>query len=195
MSETPIAISFLNDFIFCPVSIYFHCLDDGDSLLVQNTEQLEGTSVHKNSDLATYSTKKNMLQGVGIYCEKYNLCGKIDTFDVDSGILTERKNKITTIYDGYVYQLYAQYFSLTEMGYTVKELRLYSMSDNKIYYVDIPQTNNVMLENFEKLINDINSFSFDGFEQNNQTKCEKCIYEPLCSFSAMKGDVQSVYRT
>ena len=62
MSETPIPISFLNDFIFCPVSIYFHGLDEEDSLLTQNAEQLNGTSTHKNSDLATYSTKKNMLQ-------------------------------------------------------------------------------------------------------------------------------------
>ena len=195
MSETPIPISFLNDFIFCPVSIYFHGLDEEDSLLTQNAEQLNGTSTHKNSDLAIYSTKKNMLQGVGVYCEKYNLCGKIDTFDIDSGILTERKNKISTIYDGYVFQIYAQYFSLAEMGYTVNDLRLYSMSDNRVYPIEKPHKNKLMLEKFEKLVYDIDSFTFEKFEQTNSLKCEKCIYEPLCSFSVTKGDVKSVYRT
>ena len=70
-----------------------------------------------------------MLQGIGIYCEKYNLVGKIDVFDTKSGILTERKKKVTKIYDGYVFQIYAQYFSLIEMGYKVVKLHLYSMDD------------------------------------------------------------------
>lgn len=94
MSENPIAISYLNDFIFCPVSIYFHQLDQEENILIQSSDQINGTDAHKNSDLATYSTKKTMLQGIGIYCEKYNLFGKIDIFDVEKGILTERKKKI-----------------------------------------------------------------------------------------------------
>lgn len=48
-----------------------------------------------------------MLQGVSVYCEKYNLVGKIDVFDEKTGILTERKKKIKTVYDGYIYQIYA----------------------------------------------------------------------------------------
>lgn len=79
MSEQPLAISQLNDFIFCP------------------------------ADSATYSTQKGMLQGISVYCEKYNLVGKIDVFDKKTGILTERKKKIKTVYDGYIYQIYAQY--------------------------------------------------------------------------------------
>ena len=195
MSENPIAISYLNDFIFCPVSIYFHQLDDEENILVQSTDQINGSNAHKNSDLATYSTKKSMLQGIGIYCERYNLCGKIDTFDTETGILTERKKKIKTIYDGYIYQLYAQYFALSDMGYCINELRLYSMDDNKIYIIGKPENNQIMFKQFEKLIHSINSFNFDGFKQNNISKCEKCIYEPLCSFSLLKGDVKSVYRT
>lgn len=130
MSEEPIAISNLNDFIFCPVSIYFHSLEDGDDILTKDSYQLNGSNAHRKSDSATYSTRKSVLQGIGIYCEKYNLVGKIDVFDTKSGILTERKKKITKIYDGYVFQIYAQYFSLIEMGYKVVKLRLYSMDDN-----------------------------------------------------------------
>ena len=50
-----------------------------------------------------------MLQGISVYCEKYNLVGKIDVFDEKTGILTECKKKIKTVYDGYIYQIYAQY--------------------------------------------------------------------------------------
>ena len=39
MSEEPIAISNLNDFIFCPVSIYFHSLEDGEDILTKDSYQ------------------------------------------------------------------------------------------------------------------------------------------------------------
>ena len=77
MSEQPILITQLNDFIFCPVSIYFHSLDeDTDKILYQDSVQLNGSAAHKKSDPAEYSTKKNILQGISVYSEKYNLIGK-----------------------------------------------------------------------------------------------------------------------
>ena len=187
--EEPIAISNLNDFIFCPVSIYFHLLEDEEeNIMYQDSYQLDGSAAHEKSDTGAYSTKKSMLQGVGIYCEKYNLIGKLDTFDIEKGILTERKKKIKTVFDGYVFQVYAQYFSLVEMGYDVKELRLYSMDDNKVYVLEKPEENLEMFQKFVCLIDEMNSFKFDGFRQDNLLKCQHCIYEPLCSFSALKGD-------
>lgn len=188
MSENPIIISNLNDFIFCPVSIYFHSLEpDAEDFLAKDIYQINGTDAHKNSDHATYSTKKSMLQGTSIFSAKYDLCGKIDTFDCDTGILTERKKKITNLYDGYIFQLYAQYFSLSEMGYTVKKIRFYSIDDNKIYNVKLPKDDAAMFEKFEKLLNNIKNFDFSNFVQKNKLKCAKCIYEPLCSFSAFDG--------
>ncbi len=187
MSETPISISSLNDFVFCPVSIYFHSIDaDEDDLLIKDEYQLKGTDSHKSSDSATYSTKKSMLQNICVYCEQYNLYGRIDTFDVEKGILTERKKKIKTVFDGYIFQLYAQYFALIEMGYTVKKLRLYSMDDNKIYSVKKPESNTEMYEKFNALLKKIDCFSFETFCQENAEKCNNCIYEPLCSFSIKK---------
>lgn len=56
MSETPLIISNLNDFIFYPVSIYFHSLDNENGILNKDSYQLNGTDAHKNSDFATYST-------------------------------------------------------------------------------------------------------------------------------------------
>lgn len=190
MSEEPIAISSLNDFVFCPVSIYFHSLEtDEENLLGQDSYQLNGTAAHEKSDAGLYSCRKTVLQGISVYSEKYDLCGKIDTFDLEKGILTERKKKIKVIYDGYVFQLYAQYFSLNEMGYQVNEIRLYSMDDNKVYKIAKPAEDMRMLSKFETLLNDMNSFSFDNFHQDNLSKCAKCIYEPLCSYSAVSDEL------
>lgn len=195
MSENPVSLTTLNDFIFCPVSIYFHSIDSDDVMLIQTSDQLDGTSVHQKSDLAVYSSKKSILQGISVYSEQYNLYGKIDTFDSEKGILTERKKQIKTIYDGYVFQLYGQYFALKEMGYKVNEIRLYSMDDNLIYGIDLPESDNEMFDKFQKLLKEVNEFSFDGFTQTNISKCQKCIYAPLCSYSLLEGDEKSVYRT
>lgn len=182
--EESLSITTLNDFIFCPVSIYFHRIEeDTDTMLYQSEYQLNGTDAHKKIDNQEYSDKKDILQGISVYSEKYNLSGKIDTFDIALGRLTERKRQIKTIYDGYVFQLYAQYFALKEMGYSINELRFYSMVDNKVYKIKKPEEDLEMLQKFEKVIHDINNFNFTSFKQDNKTKCLNCIYEPLCSFS------------
>ena len=176
-----IVISNLNDFVFCPVSIYFHSLDsDTDKMMYQDTPQINGTAAHEKSDTGAYSTRRSMLQGIPIYCEKYNLTGKIDTFDCEKGILTERKKKIRRVYDGYVFQLYAQYYSLVEMGYDVREIRLYSMDDNTVYNIDKPENNAEMHSKFEKIIADMETFVPNDFQQTNKSKCTRCIYESLC---------------
>lgn len=191
MSENPISISNLNDFIFCPVSIYFHSLDiDTDRMSYQDEFQINGTAAHDKIDNGQYSNRTAVLQAVPVYCESYNLYGKIDVFDSQSGILTERKKKISTVYDGYVFQLFAQYFALCEMGYDVKIIRLYSMDDNKVFDIDLPTKKNPLFNKFEKLMIDIQRFKLDSFVQTNALKCEKCIYEPLCSFSCKKDSGQ-----
>lgn len=187
MNEEPIPITNLNDFIFCPVSIYFHSLDmDTDRISYQDEYQINGTASHEKSDEGKYSSRKNVFQAMSVFSEKYCLYGKIDVFDADKGLLTERKKKIKTIYDGYVFQLYAQYFSLLEMGYQVNKIQLYSMDDNKVYTIKLPENDIKMFSKFEKVIYDIKNFSFDSFVQNNSLKCKNCIYEPLCSYSCEK---------
>ena len=115
-----------------------------------------------------------------VYSTEYNLCGKIDIFDIDKCLLTERKKHITRIYDGYVFQLYAQYYGLTEMGYAVKEMRFYSSDDNKTYPVMLPHEDGAMNEAFKKTIEDINNFRLEDFTQTKSEKCKRCIYEPMC---------------
>ena len=106
-----IKLSNLNDFIFCPISIYFHNLyGDQAKYTYQDKPQLLGTAVHKSIDEKTYSTRSDVLQGIDCFCGKYNLIGKIDLFDIEKKELTERKRKITRVYDGYIFQLYGEYF-------------------------------------------------------------------------------------
>ena len=182
--EEIILISYLNDFIFCPLSIYFHKLYGAiDKTLYQTTFQINGTNAHKAIDNRTYSAKSNILQGINVYSNKYGFQGKIDIYDADKGLLTERKNKIIKIYDGYVFQIYAQYFGLSEMGYEVESIRFHSLSDNKNYNVELPQNNKEMFEKFERLIKDIRTFDMEKFVQTNQAKCQNCIYEPSCDRS------------
>lgn len=183
--ETYIPISFLNDFIFCPRSIYFHQLyENFNKEVYQQKPQIAGMAAHASIEGKSYSTRKNILQGLEIYCERYKICGKVDIFDADSGKLIERKRQIKTIYDGYVFQVYAQYHALCEMGYTVKSIVLYDVVHNKAYPIALPHENPEMQRKFEKLIEQINCFDMNAPDFNPvEAKCRNCIYSNLCDYS------------
>lgn len=183
--ETYIPISFLNDFIFCPRSIYFHQLYGGyDTQLYQQKPQLAGKAAHTSIDEKGYSTRKNILQGLEVYCDRYKICGKIDLFDANSGKLTERKRQIKTIYDGYVFQVYAQYYALMEMGYAVNSIALYDITHNKTYPIALPHEDPGMQHKFEKLIEEINGFDMNAYGFTPlESKCRNCIYSNLCDYS------------
>lgn len=187
--EDLIPISNLNDFIFCPISIYFHNLYvEVDNIIFQTTDQINGTNAHSAIEEGRYSSRKSVLQGISVYSDKYKFFGKIDILDTDKQLLTERKKKIQTIYDGYIFQLYAQYFALNEMGYEVKKIRLYSMDDNKGYSIKLPEEDKEMLFKFEKVIYDIRNFAPQNFIQTNPQKCMRCIYEPACDRACIDHD-------
>ena len=62
-----IRISSLNDFIFCPYSIYFHNLyENYEKQLYQDTPQINGTLNHSLIDSGNYSTSKDILQWTGV---------------------------------------------------------------------------------------------------------------------------------
>jgi CRISPR-associated exonuclease Cas4 len=179
--ESYILISFLNDFIFCPRSIYFHQLYGRMSTHVYHSSaQTKGQNAHKSIDSKTYTTSKDILQGIEVYSSRYNLAGKIDTYDQKKELLVERKKKIKVVYDGYIYQLYAQYFALTDMGYSVRKMKLYSMDDNKSYPVALPDDDLERKLQFEDLIDKINAFDLTHPFSPNASKCKHCIYNNLC---------------
>lgn len=179
--EAYLPIAYLNDFIFCPRSIYFHQLyGRAEQRLYQTTDQTNGKAAHRTIDTESYTTSRQVLQGLEVFSERYNLGGKIDTFDIGNGLLTERKKKIKVIYDGYVYQLYAQYHCLTEMGYKVAALKFYSMDDNKSFPVAKPEDDPERQQAFEALLASMRRFDMGAPFSANAAKCGRCIYANLC---------------
>lgn len=187
--ESILTITQLNDFIFCPRSLYYNGIfrNNTDTEFYHKTPQEIGLIAHEAIDKETYSTKKDVLMGTTVFCEKYQLLGKIDVFDISTGILTERKYSITAIYDGFKYQLYSQYFALIEMGYTVKELRLFSKKDNKVYPIPIP--NEEEISKFEMLLKRMREWRPEQeFKDPNINKCKNCIYNTLCDYGVEISD-------
>ena len=181
--EPYIQISKINDFIFCPKSVYLHSIyDNFNEKTYHGENQAIGKIKHENIEDGTYSTAKKFLQGIDVYSEKYNICGKIDIYDSEAKHLIERKTKIQKIYDGYRYQLYAQYFCMTEMGFEIQKLFIQSIDDNKRYEIHLPDKDEIA--EFEEVLRKIKEFSARDLLENNfsvnSNKCEKCVYSPLC---------------
>ena len=186
--EDLILISNLNDFIFCPVSIYFHELyGNQDKLTYQSQYQINGTKAHEKVDNKQYSSRKDVKMALDVYSDEYKIVGKIDLYDGISKTLIERKKCVKKIYDGYIFQLYAQYYAMTEMGYEINHLEVRSLDDNKKYKISLPDEDVVMKNKFKQLINKIRLFDVDKFVQTNKEKCSKCIYEQ-CDKSLIKEE-------
>lgn len=187
--ENYIKLSTLNDFIFCPKSIFYHNLyDNYDKNIYQDEVQIAWTIAHKSISKKTYSTKKDILQDLELYSENYWIAWKLDTFNIKTWELIERKNQIfkdenwkEKIYLGYKYQLWWQMFCLEEMWYEIKNIYLYSMKDNKKYKIYKPSDSQLI--EFENMLEKYRKFDLlkKDWKQNTQ-KCIKCIYRELCDY-------------
>lgn len=179
MEET-LSMTNINDFLFCPRSLYYGNIfrrslgQDG----YQQTPQKTGLAAHETIDGGTYSTRKDVLTGVMVYCEKYGLLGRIDIYDVRKRTLTERKYSVSAVWEGFRMQLYAQCFALKEMGYEVAALRIHSQKDNMTYTVPLPTQDDVI--RFEEILEQMRSFNMEVPTEFNANKCAKCIYRTLC---------------
>jgi len=178
--EDYIQITKLNDFIFCPYSIYFHSIyQNYNERVYHGSAQVAGKIKHESIDKSKYSTEKRYLQGTSVYSEKYLLMGKIDIYDTKTKTLRERKNKIVKIYDGYKLQLVAQKVCLEEMGYEVKNIEMYSISDNKVWKLEYTKED---LKKMEETVKKIRNFDFQNNDiKINEEKCNNCIYNSLCN--------------
>lgn len=156
--------------------------------MFQSKAQLDGTKAHEKIDNGQYSTRKNILTAIDVYSEKYGIIGKIDMYDESKQLLVERKKHITRVYDGYIFQLYAQYFAMSEMGYKVNKLEIRSLDDNKKYIIKLPDEDTEMKQKFDDLVNDMRTFDLELFEQTNIEKCKHCIYEEACDRALYRSD-------
>lgn len=85
---------------------------------------------------------------------------------------------MTALYDGFRYQLYAQYFALQEMGFSVREMRIYAQKTNRNFPVPVPSE--AETAEFERVLERIRAYSPEAPFTPNPKKCAQCIYSPLC---------------
>jgi len=176
--ESYIQISKINDFLYCPLSLYLHTIyENFDARGYHEAAQVAGKIVHQNIEKGLYSSAKRFIQAIDVYSEKYNIAGKIDIYDSREKALIERKNKIQEIYPGYKLQLYAQYFCLREMGYEVKKLYLHSLSDNKRYKIATP--GDLETAKFERVLEDMRNFGPADIKSHRCSHCREHIYSAL----------------
>ena len=67
-------------------------------------------------------SKRLDLQSLPVMSEEYGLMGKIDIYKGREQKLIERKYQLRNIYQGQIYQLWAQYLCMKEMGYDVRAI-------------------------------------------------------------------------
>ncbi len=175
-----IAISELNDFSFCPYSIYLHNVyeeTDGDSY--KATPQTHGSISHRSIEQKIVSTRSSYIMSLPVMSEQLGVYRKIDMFKQDVGTLIERKYNLKRVFQGQVFQLWAQYFCMTEMGYDVRTLVFYETTTHKTHPVPLP--NEQGLKELESFI-----LRFRAFDPASSVfpitpnKCAHCIYCNLC---------------
>lgn len=188
LMEAYLMITQINDFLFCPRSMYFSGIYRNTTTkeVYHQTPQTIGQANHKSIDEKTYSSHKDIITSMMVYSSKYNLLGCIDILDTQTGLLTERKYSVTAVYEGLRFQLFGQYFALTEMGYRVNAMRIHSSKDNKNYEIALPDA--ASTAKFEQTLYDINHFSLNTPFTPNPRKCEKCIYSPLCDYGCLLAE-------
>ena len=189
MEEDYISISTLNDFIFCPYSIYLHNVYmESDEGLYHATPQTRGRIAHETVDNKKASNRADDLQSLPILSEKYQLVGKIDLYRGKEKKLIERKYQLKNIYQGQFYQLWAQYLCMIEMGYEVKEIAFYEISTNKMIPVSLPTAE--QLGQFQSFLRSYRTYNPEQLIPINSNKCRHCIYCSLCD----KANEENVYQ-
>lgn len=188
MGEDFILLSTLNDYIFCPYSIYLHNIYmEADEGLYHATPQTQGRIAHNAVDNKRSSTRKSDLMSLPVCSQELGIMGKIDIYKGAEHHLVERKYQLKQIFQGQLYQLWGEYFCMREMGFTVEKLSFYEISTNKMLPQQLPG---------KKEWNELKAFieSFKTFDpslpiETNHNKCIHCIYCPLCE----KTDIENVY--
>lgn len=178
--EHYIPISQLNDFIFCPYSIYLHSVYmESDEDVYKASPQVSGSNAHSTIDNRHASTRKEDIMSIPVYSEELGINGVIDIFKGQEHLLIERKNNLKQIFRGQVYQLWAQYFCLVEMGYHIEKIAFYEISTNKMLYQPLPtDRDKTELKSF---IDRFRSYSpLTTPFSINPNKCRHCIYCNLC---------------
>jgi len=77
-----IAISSLNDFIFCPYSIYLHNVYmDADEGVYHAKPQTRGRNAHERVDDKRSSTRHDVFESLPVISHELGVYGKIDVYN------------------------------------------------------------------------------------------------------------------
>lgn len=153
-----------------------------DETMYHATPQTKGKLAHATIDSKRASNRADDILALPVYSEEYGLMGKIDLYKRDEHKLIERKNQLKQIYQGQIYQLWAQMLCMKEMGYEIKSLAFYEISTNKMIPVNMPTE--VELQEFKDFI-----YRFRTYRPGetpfaiNPNKCRHCIYNNLCDIT------------
>jgi CRISPR-associated protein Cas4 len=176
--DAHIPISTINDFLYCPKSLYLHSVYSSfETNVYHDTPQIVGSITHENIEKGTYTTAKHILQGLSVVSNRLGIKGKIDLYDSRKQWLIERKYRVKQIYLGFKYQLYAQMYCLEEAMYPVKNLFIQSLSDNKKYEIALPTDEEKQA--FEAVIDRMKSFTPEDLQKHNCSHCQNHIYDLL----------------
>ncbi len=149
--------------------------------------QVAGKQAHASVDEKSASTSKHIIQSLSVTSYEYGISGKIDIYDASKQMLIERKNNLKRIFQGQIYQLWAQYVCLIEMGYKVSSLAFYEVTTKKYTPIDLPDANG--LAELKQFLNSYRNFNPRSFQPLNTNKCAHCIYCALCD----KYSFENVY--
>ena len=102
--------------------------------------------------------------------------------------LIERKYNLKQIFQGQIYQLWAQYLCMVEMGYTIQSLAFYEISTNKMIPMRLPTEED--MKGFESFLERFRSYDPTAPMATNINKCRHCIYCNICD----KTEDENVYQ-
>lgn len=185
---TSIPISMLNDFVFCPYSIYLHNIYmEADEDTYHAVPQVIGKISHDTIDNKSYGSSKDIIVSLPVFSNRLGVYGVIDIYDKKRKQLTERKYSLKNIFRGQLYQLWAQYYCMIEMGYSVEKIAFYEKSTNVSHFVSVPSEEDIL--ELKDAIERVRCFSLDSEFVQDAGKCSHCIYVNLCDKTKVERNV------
>lgn len=183
-----ILLSELNDFIFCPYSIYLHNVYmDSDEDLYHAVPQQRGRNAHAAVDTHAYSTRKGDITSMSVRSEEFGIMGKIDIYRGAEATLIERKYELRNIYRGQLYQLWGEALCMMEMGYEVRQIGFHEIVSNRFTPIALPSQADK--EELRDLVRRFRDYSPNDPLQVSPNKCAHCIYCNICD----KTSADNVY--
>lgn len=93
------SLTTLNDFIFCPYSIYLHkTYMETDEDIFKTIVQLSGTNAHKATDSKKGSSRSCDILSLPVCSNSLGLYGVIDLYRGNTATLIERKLRLNHIF-------------------------------------------------------------------------------------------------